>query len=160
MSSFKQLLLTLNILSEDMADELSGQKGRDVLVSEHYVALLKQFLETSKSLSVAATAYTNMEFKTAIQNRGICLYLVNKKMLMIQNRLAEYLIDYFEANFRLDKIREVDFSEQANIRFDLLSVRAIKSKSQFKTVADALSDSEYLNLENGIGLPDLRWRDQ
>lgn len=158
MSSFKQHLLTLNLLSEDMIDKLSEQKESDGSVSQSYVDLLKQYLETSISLSTLAATYTDMEFKSAIQNRGICLHLLNKKMLMIQNKLVKYLIDYFEATFRLNMIRDVDFSEQANIRFDLLSVRAIKSKSQFKTVADALSDSEYRNLQDGIALPDLRWR--
>lgn len=159
MSSFKQQLLTLNLLSEGMTDELSECKETDVLASPLYVDLLKQYLETSKSLSVLASSYTDMEFKSAIQNRGICLHLMNKKMLMIQNKLVNYLIDYFEATFRLNEIRDADFSENANIRFDLLSVRAIKSKSQFKTVADALTDSEYQILQSEIGLPELNWRD-
>ena len=158
MSSFKQLLLTLNMLSQDMTDELSKHDGKNSLVSDVYIELLKQYLNNSKTLSELAKNYTNIEFKVAIQNRGLCLHLLNKKMLLIQNRLLEYIIDYFEASFKLEKIRDADFSEQANIRFDLLSVRAIKSKAQFKTVSEALSDSEYNSIVEGVSLPDLNWR--
>lgn len=158
MPSIKQLLLTLNILAEDIADELAESDGL-ILVSKSYIDLLKQYLKTSTTLSQLVESYTDKEFKEIIKARGICLHLVNKKMLMIQNKLLTYLIEYSNAASRLDKIRDADFSVQAEIRFDLLTTRAVKSKSQFKTVADALSDKEYQSLVSGIGLPELGWRE-
>jgi hypothetical protein len=75
----------------------------------------------------------------------------------VQNKLLSYVIEYYQAKQKLDPIRETDFSEQAEVRFDLLTTKVIKSKSKYRTVAKAMAVKDYLNLIKAIGLAEFDW---
>ncbi|MEP0354531.1 MAG: hypothetical protein ABJH06_18210 [Paraglaciecola sp.] len=158
MPSLQRQLVTLEMLVEELTDELRLLLTEvEPEVSLHYLALLKQYLTGCKLLAVEAKDHTEYGFSEIIINQGICTHLVSKKMLYVQNKLMAYAIEYYAAKAKLDRIRDLDFSEQADIRFDLLNVKAIKLKAQFRTVATAMSKADYSMLLNGACLPDFDW---
>jgi hypothetical protein len=146
------------MLSQELHEELQTAVNENNLqVTSHYLFLLGKYKEISISLFDSAQELTEKGFIKAVTNQGVCHHLANKKMLMIQNRLLEYVLDYYDAASKAGQIRDADFSSAADVRFDLLTTRAIRSKSQYKTVARALSKKEYQNLLNGIGLAEFDW---
>jgi hypothetical protein len=158
MATFNRQLVALDMLTQDMCDELAlptvQQSG---IVSSRYNQLLQQYLEASKTLEALAKDSTEKGFSDAIVAKGICRHLVSKKMLLVQNRLLEYVVDYYLTADKLEPIRYLDFSEQAEIRFALLTTKSIKVKSQFSTVAKAMSKADYSKMINGIGLAEFDW---
>lgn len=158
MSNFNRLLVSLDMLCQDLHEELgSVQVMQNQTVSERYLVLLKNYVSISLELQQSAQDLTEKGFSKAINDHGQCTHLVNKKMLMIQNRLLAYVVDYYTAATKAEQIRHDDFSAGGEIRFDLLTTRAIKSKAQFKTIIRALSKSEYANLLQGTGLAKFDW---
>lgn len=158
MPSLQRQLVTLEMLVEELADELETLvTQKKPVVSSHYLVLLKQYLKGCKILAEEAVNYTEHGFSQIIADQGICTHLVSKKMLFVQNKLITYVIDYYGASAKLNDIRDIDFSEQADIRFDLLNVKAIKLKAQFRTVAKSMNKSDYCLLQKGACLPDFDW---
>lgn len=159
MATFNRQLVALDMLTQDLSDELASPEIRqNSIVSARYIQLLQQYLDASKTLETLAKSFTEKGFSDGIIAKGICRHLVNKKMLLVQNRLLEYVIDYYLTAVKLQPIRYADFSEQAEIRFALLTTKSIKLKSQFSTVAKAMSKSDYSILMRGIGLAEFDWR--
>ncbi|GAC16158.1 hypothetical protein [Aliiglaciecola lipolytica] len=158
MPKFNRLLVTLDMLSQDIVDELNlPEIQQNEKISSHYLKLITQYWQASESLQHCANELTEKGFSKAISEKRMCVHLVNKKVLLIQNRLLEYAIEYYKTNIRIDELRDVDFSENADKRFDLLTTRAIKYKSQYKVVARALNKIEYQRLIKSVGLPKFDW---
>ncbi|GAA6186795.1 MULTISPECIES: hypothetical protein [Alteromonadaceae] len=158
MSNFNRLLVTLEMLSQDILEELNSPEiQQNQHISIQYLKLITQYWKTSLKLAESATDLTEKGFSYAITEKGICEHLVNKKMLLIQNRLLEYVVEYYNTSIRIEKLRDVDFSENADKRFDLLTTRAVKYRSQYKVVAKALDPVEYQRLITGIGLAAFDW---
>lgn len=158
MTTFNRQLVALDMLSQDMADELRvADVQSSKLVPSRYLDLLNQYLKASCILAEVAESFTENGFSDAIDASGMCAHLVNKKMLLVQNRLIEYVIQYYQASFKAGDIRDADFSERAEIRFALLTTKSIKLKSQYRTVAKAMSRPDYEKMTAGIGLADFDW---
>lgn len=158
MAHVNRLLVSLDMLSQDLNDELDNVKGTsEPEVSEQYLDLLAQYAKFSESLEQRSVEITERNFSQMIQHSGMCLHLVNKKMLLVQNKLLTYVIEYYSASRKANGIRNHDFSKQAEVRFDLLTTRAIKSKYQFKTVARELTRDDYENLQKGMALATFDW---
>ncbi len=158
MSLVLRQLITLDMLGQDLIDELACpliQKTQQI--SSTYLSLLQQYLDGSLLLAKLATPLTDYEFTELIRNHGTCDHLHSKKLLLVQNKLLSYVIEYYQAKQKLDPIRETDFSEQAEVRFDLLTTKVIKSKSKYRTVAKAMAVKDYLNLIKAIGLAEFDW---
>ncbi|MFA3792861.1 hypothetical protein AB6T38_17270 [Aliiglaciecola sp. SL4] len=158
MFNFNRLLVTLDMLSQDILEELnSPEVQKNQHISSEYLKLITQYWKVSLDLALSATDFTERGFTNAIAEKGMCGHLVNKKMLLIQNRLLEYVVEYYNTSIRIEKLRDVDFSENADKRFDLLTTRAVKYRSQYKVVAKALDRIEYQRLIDGVGLPLFDW---
>lgn len=158
MAHVNRLLVSLDMLSQDLFDELDDVADTsEPKVSEHYLELLAQYAQFSDTLEQRSIELTERNFTQAIQHSGMCSHLVNKKMLLVQNKLLTYVLEYYTASRKANGIRNHDFSQQAEVRFDLLTTKAIKSKSQFKTLARELTKEDYANLLKGMALADFDW---
>ncbi len=159
MAHVNRLLVSLDMLSQDLGDELQLTSTlTEPKVSDHYLELLAQYTQFSELLAQRSSDLTERNFTQLIQDSGMCLHLVNKNMLLVQNKLLTYVLEYYSASRKADQIRNDDFSEQAEVRFDLLTTRAIKSKSQFKTVARELAKDDYTALQHGMALAKFDWQ--
>lgn len=158
MTTLTRQLVALDMLSQDMLDELSMPAVKlSQTVSPRYITLLNQYHKASCLLQAVADSYTEHGFSDAIDASGMCAHLVNKKMLLVQNRLIEYVTQYYQASLKADQIRDADFSARAEIKFTLLTTKSIKLKSQYRTVAKAMSRPDYEKMIAGVGLADFDW---
>ena len=158
MSTIANTLTSMEMLHEDMVDECELVKRDDnPIVTESFLRFLEQYKDASDAFEKMADEFTELGFVEYITQQQSCLHLVNKKVLMVQNKLLGYAFDYYEASLKAESIRHTEFNEQADKKFDLLSTRAIKLKSQFRTVAKAMKQTDYENLIEGIGLPEFDW---
>ena len=71
-----------------------------------------------------------------------------------------YVLQHWETSRKIDAILADQFDENADKRLDLLQVKNIKAKSQFKTVAGAMGKRDYeLFVQNmGLNHPDWTWQ--
>ena len=158
MPSLQRQLVTLEMIVEELLDELEHLNALvNPSVSARYLILIKQYLEASTVLALEANHYTEQGFSRVISTHGICTHLVSKKMLFVQNKLIAYVVKYYDATAKLDAIRDCDYSEYADKRFDLLNVKAIKLKAQFRTGAMAMNEHDYCALQRGGCLPAFDW---
>ncbi|MGJ8681301.1 hypothetical protein [Paraglaciecola sp.] len=155
MSAIHRQLIALDMLAQDLVDELAYFKSNQV--TKPYLSLLSQYHKHAVTLADEVGIFSDYDFSELIAQHQVCRFLLSKKLLIVQNKLVGYVIDYYDASRKLDKIRDTDFSVQAELRFDLLTTKAIKARAQFKTVATAMHKNDYLNLIKNIGLPLFDW---
>lgn len=158
MVSINRNLVALDILHQDMIEELEvlAKKQRQV-VSETYVRLLKQYLALLETLAKLGDTLTESNFSDTMAKSEVCRHLVSKKMLRVNIRLIEYVIEYYDLSGKIREIKHIDFSHQADVRFDLLSTRAIKLKAQYKTIVRAMNEIDYRSFLMGVCLPEFDW---
>lgn len=158
MSLIHRQLIALDMLAQDLSDELNSVEiQQELRVSAKYLALLSQYLKASQVLLQQGADLRDYEFVELVRQHGVCTHLVSKKLLLVQNRLLNYVLEIYQTNDKLDEIRDTDFSEQAEVRFDLLTTKVIKAKSQYRTVAKAMVKKDYQGLIQAIGLAEFDW---
>ncbi|MCF2950488.1 hypothetical protein L0668_20435 [Paraglaciecola aquimarina] len=155
MSAIHRQLIALDMLAQDLIEELDGLCSERV--TQQYLALLKQYHIHGLSLADEVETLSDYDFSKWITQHQVCRFLISKKLLLVQNRLVGYVLDYYDASRKSDEIRHSDFSEHADRRFDLLTTKAIKARSQYRTVAKAMNQNDYLKLIEYIGLPLFDW---
>jgi hypothetical protein len=159
MSVIHRNLVSLEMLADDLADELGLiEKSDDKYVTANYCRLLQQYHQHSLCLEASAIELTGREFSDLMVKQGVSSHLTNKNALKVQNHLLGFVIQYYQATSKLEKIRHVDFSEHAETKFDLLTTQAIKHKAQYKTIAKELREVEYNKLLSALRLPSFDWQ--
>lgn len=141
--------LTENRQSNSALDQTRG--------CETYVRLLTQFRDLMTKLKENATQYTEVGFVDLVAQSGVGIQFNNKQILPIYLKLSEYVIDYYTLNRKAMEIRDTVFSDHAEKRLGLLQTKAIKAKSQFRTVVLALGKSDYQQFANLVALPTEDW---
>lgn len=158
MSTIANTLTSMEMLHEDMVDECNLVKeDPNPSVTERFLRLLGQYKLASEAFESMAEEFTELGFMEYVTQQHSCIHLVNKKVLLVQNKLLGYAYDYYKASQKVEGIRHTQFDEQADKKFDLLSTKAIKHKSQFRTLAKAMKRNDYESLMEGIGLPEFDW---
>ena len=151
-------LITIDMLSQELAGHrqsraVSGQTQG----GEDYVRLLIQFSQLMATLKDNARQYTEVGFVALVAQSGLSIPFKNKQILSIYLKLCEYVIDYYTVSRKALEIRDTEFGDHADKRLGLLQTRAIRARSQFKTVVQALGRSEYQQFTELTALPLEDW---
>lgn len=169
MSTITRKLITLDMLHQDMVDECEEFSEHDslqpfnsehhscALVSEHYLKLLARYLEECRQITFLAKELKDNAFSDLVLSSGAISHFSNKQMLSVQSRLLEYVLAFYSASQKADKILASEFDDRADKRLDLLQTKAIKARSQFKTVALAMGKSDYQAFKKALCLPEEDW---
>lgn len=157
-STLVRNLIAIDMICQDLAEyrqgiSPSGQAQGD----EDYVRLLSQFRDLMATLKENAKHYTEVGFVDLVAQSGLSIQFKNKKILSIYLKLSEYVIDYYQVSSKAMEIRDSDFSDHAEKRLALLLTKAIKARSQFKTVVQALGKNDYQQFAQLIALPEQDW---
>lgn len=116
-------------------------------------ALKNEFI----ALSYAVKHETVHSFHSAVVSIGLEETLPAKGMTDIYARLITYVLEYWETQEKIDSIIDSCFDTNAEKRLQLLQVKAIRAKSQFKTVAKAMGTLDYEHCINVLGLNQENW---
>lgn len=153
MSTVSRKLITIDMLREDLLDE-------DITVDnvpDSYLKLLAQYLKECRALLLLAKEFKDSVFADTVASSGTCLHIINKQMLKVQIRLLEYVLDYYDATHKAEKIQACEFDSQADKRLDLLQTKAIKARAQFRTVAQAMGPTDLQEFIEATALPEFDW---
>ena len=169
MLTITRKLITLDMLHQDMVDESEqgseriqpqqrhGEHHSCALVSANYLKLLACYLEECRQVTFLAKALKDNAFSDLVSSSGTLSPFSNKQMLSVQSRLLEYVLAFYSASNKADKILASEFGDQADKRLDLLQTKAIKARSQFKTVALAMGKNDYQVFKTALCLPEQDW---
>ena len=81
-----------------------------------------------------------------------------KRMVAVYIKLIGYVLTAWEATSKANAILLDNFDASADKRLELLQVKAIKAKSQLKTVATAMGQSDYEKFTRTLGLETQEWQ--
>ncbi|MDP5032075.1 MAG: hypothetical protein NWQ54_14200 [Paraglaciecola sp.] len=157
MLTLTRQLVSLDMVCTELADYSGKLQAANHVVPQAYVNLLKQFCIAIQNLSLIAQDYSQLVFVAEVEKFGLALPIKNKRILSVYLRLIEYVIDFYLASEKIASIRDKLFDDNAEKRLDLLQVRAIKAKAQFKTVVHALGKREYQQFAHHLALPTSEW---
>lgn len=154
MGTLQRHLINLDML---MADLELLDRG-DYSAPSH-AKLLSDIQKVLQSIDEIAKHETVSSFQKAVAASGLSAALEDKRLPGIYNRLIGYVLEYWSASKKADAIIANQFDAQADRRLDLLQVKSIKAKSQFKTVARAMGLTDYQRFIESFGLqhPDWQW---
>lgn len=148
-------LINLDMLLADLEMLDADEYGQAA-----HAKLLKDIQKVLKSIEDVAAGETVASFQKAVSTTGLAKAMEDKRMPGIYNRLIGYVLQYWETSYKIDAILADQFDENADKRLDLLQVKHIKAKSQFKTVARAMGKADYESFVQNMGLnhPDWAWQ--
>lgn len=154
MQTFTRTLINLDILNQDLRD-IEHREAK--LISSEYQKLLHQYLEKCQSLFALATSMNEHEFSEIVTASGTCAHISSKRMLGVQIKLIQYVLDFYSANAKIKQLQANEFDSKADKRLDLLQTKAVKARSQFKTVAKAMGKADLQEFARIMGLPKADW---
>ena len=154
MQTIIRALINLDMLTEDLQDQDCRVSNS---VSDGYLKLLQQYLEKSHTLLSQVNDMTEHEFSEIAHASGTCKHITSKRMLGIQIKLIQYVLSYYSASVKIAKLQASEFDSYADKRLDLLQTKAVRARSQFKTVAKAMGKTDLQGFIETLGLPDVDW---
>ncbi|MDC8832425.1 hypothetical protein [Alteromonas gilva] len=119
--------------------------------------LLLEIQSVLEQLEIAVQHETVSSFQKAVAATGLAKALEDKRMPGIYKRLIGYVLQYWQADKKAAEILASEFDGNADKRLELLQVKGIKAKSQFKTVARAMGRTDYEHFIKALGLVHDDW---
>ncbi len=154
MARLRRSLVNLEMLCEDIASlppsQLDGPQHLHLL---H--AVLSALMELNSLLQYETeTGFTHFLVGTSLED-----VFAKKRMASVYAKLIDYVITAWEATDKANLIIADNFDEGADKRLELLQVKAIKAKSQLKTVASAMGQADYEKFLQllSLGAKDWQW---
>lgn len=154
MSALQRNLVNLDIVKDDIA----MLPMSDYASSQHR-KLVMQYREVLTLISAQLPDITEKQFRAATQQTELSNVLSQKQMVSVQIKMITNVLAFWDADQKAQAILATEFGEKADKRLDLLQVKAVKAKSQLKTVADAMGRNDYQAFVTVLGLSgtELEW---
>ncbi|WP_026377476.1 hypothetical protein [Aestuariibacter salexigens] len=158
MSSLTRDIIAIDMLKQELAEKsVTHPTDTSDGVSTDYLQILKQCLARCKIFQKDIEPLSEFEFTQLVTSSTLEYPVSSKQLFAIYVRLLEFVQEFYQARDKIVHIQENEFGDSADRRLDLLQTRAIKAKSQFKTVAKALGVEEYRSFVHQHGLPKDGW---
>ena len=153
MASLQRALVNLEMLSDDI-NALSSDK----LNTATHIHLLHSGLEELKNAEATVVFETEASFHKILQGSLFDPIFERKRMVGVYTKLVGYVITAWEASNKANAILVDNFDASADKRLELLQVKAIRAKSQLKTVATAMGQNDYEKFTQALGLIAQEWQ--
>ncbi|NVK55534.1 MAG: hypothetical protein HWE26_07960 [Alteromonadaceae bacterium] len=152
MGTTQRQLVNLDMLFADVE-----MLGISEYSSDTHRKLLLDIQNVLEQLEIAVQHETVSSFQKAVAATGLSKALEDKRMPGIYKRLIGYVLQYWQADKKAAEILASEFGGNADKRLELLQVKGIKAKSQFKTVARAMGKTDYEHFISALGLMHEDW---
>lgn len=153
MASLQRSLVNLEMLCDDI-----NALSTDALNTASHIRLLYEVLKELKSAEALISHETEASFQNAVKGSIFENIFERKRMIAVYIKLIGYVVTAWEATAKANAILIENFDESADKRLELLQVKAIKAKSQLKTVATAMGQSDYDKFSRALGLKTQEWQ--
>lgn len=152
MHSLQRQLVNLDILISDI-EALNSQ----AYASAQHAHLLNDVQHVLRQIDESAKHETVTSFQRMVLQSGLEKIFADKRMPAIYLRLLDYVLQYWAAQQKADTILQGEFNDNADKRLELLQVKCVKAKTQFKTVAQAMGRIDYEIFLRSFGLTHEDW---
>jgi glycerophosphoryl diester phosphodiesterase len=152
MATLQRTLVNLEILTEDISLLSDAERGH----SPH-LRLLHGIRNVLEEVELHTLNETETGFQTLLKSSLFEDKFERKRMVNVYKKLVDYVITSWEATEKANVIIADSFDEGADKRLELLQVKAIKAKSQLKTVATAMGKTDYEKFTQIFGLTAQEW---
>jgi hypothetical protein len=153
MTSPQRTLVALDMLSDDINLLNDSQVN-----SELHFKLLSDFLVQLNQLNDSVQQESEAAMKRLFVGSLFEQSIGRKSMITVYMKLLNYVLTAWDATLKADAIINDNFDNNADVRLELLQVKAIKAKSQLKTVASAMGKQDYEVFCNLLGLSADKWQ--
>ena len=153
MASLQRTLVNLEILSEDI-----NILDDSAINTVAHIKLLRSVLEELKNAEPLVAFETEASFQKLLSGSLFEGIFERKGMVGVYIKLVGYVITASEATNKANAILTDNFDPSADKRLELLQVKAIKAKSQLKTVASAMGKEDYEKFVHTLGLFAQEWQ--
>jgi len=153
MTSPQRTLVALDMLSDDINLLNDSQVN-----SELHFKLLSDFLVQLNQLNESVQQESEAAMKRLFVGSLFERPIGRKSMITVYMKLLNYVLTAWDATLKADAIINDNFDNNADVRLELLQVKAIKAKSQLKTVASAMGKQDYEVFCNLLGLSADKWQ--
>ena len=153
MASLQRSLVNLEMLSDDITS-----LSYEALNTAAHIRLLNEVLKELNDLDALMSHETESSFHNAITGSIFENIFERKRMVAVYIKLIGYVVTAWEATSKANAILLDNFDASADKRLELLQVKAIKAKSQLKTVATAMGQSDYEKFTRTLGLITQEWQ--
>lgn len=153
MTSPRRTLVALDMLSDDINLLNDSQVN-----SELHFKLLSDFLLQLKQLNDSVQQESEAAMRCLFVGSQFEQAIGRKSMLIVYMKLLNYVLTAWDATLKAEAIINDSFDDNADVRLELLQVKAIKAKSQLKTVASAMGKQDYEVFCNVLGLSADKWQ--
>ena len=153
MTSPQRTLVALDMLSDDINLLNDSQVN-----SELHFKLLSDFLLQLKQLNDSVQQESEASMRCLFVGSQFEQAIGRKSMLIVYMKLLNYVLTAWDATLKAEAIINDSFDDNADVRLELLQVKAIKAKSQLKTVASAMGKQDYEVFCNLLGLSADKWQ--
>ena len=142
---------------EIVADDLAALPDSEYWSAQH-IKLIQEYKNALQQLAESSSFETENGFKKWIESSPLKQALETKQMINVHLKLIDYVLTYWDANQKAERILDNNFGEHADRRLELLQVKAIRAKSQLKTVASAMGELDYQKFVKQLNLRDEQWQ--
>ncbi len=153
MATLQRSLVNLEMLSDDISTLAHSE-----LNSAVHIRLLYAFLTVLNELNKLVEQETEASFHNALLGTLFEDIFLRKRMVSVYVKLTGYVITAWEAASKANSIITDNFDEGADKRLELLQVKAIRAKSQLKTVVSAMGIEDYNKFTEVLGLTSHEWQ--
>jgi len=153
MASLQRSLVNLEMLSDDI-----NALNAHALNTAAHIRLLHNVLEELKIAEQFVALETEASFHKALLGSMFENIFERKRMVGVYIKLLGYVLTAWEATNKANAIISENFDSSADKRLELLQVKAIKAKSQLKTVATAMGQGDYGKFTQTLGLTTQEWQ--
>ena len=153
MASLQRTLVNLEMLSDDI-----NALHVDALNTHAHIKLLHNVLNELENAEQFVALETEASFQKSLSGSLFENIFERKRMVGVYIKLVGYVITAWEATNKANAIISENFDSSADKRWELLQVKAIKAKSQLKTVASAMGNEDYAKFVQPFGLSAQEWQ--
>ena len=153
MASLQRTWVNLEMLSDDIS-----ALEHDVIDTAAHIKLLHSVLEELKIAESFVALETEASFQKSLSGSLFENIFERKRMVGVYIKLVGYVITAWEATNKAKAIISENFDSSADKRLELLQVKAIRAKSQLKTVATAMGKEDYAKFVQTLGLSATEWQ--
>ena len=153
MTTIQRNIVNLEIVAEDLQALPDSEHW-----SEQHIKLIEEYKTALQLLAASLKSETENGFRKWIESSSLGSVLATKKMVSVHLKLIDYVLTYWEASQKANSILDSNFGENADKRLELLQVKAIRAKSQLKTVATAMGQLDYQKFVELLNLRDEQWQ--
>lgn len=153
MASTQRALINLEILSDDILS-----LAHNDLQDDKHLLLLRDFLTSLNGFNALIEHETEASFKTMLQGSSFEGVFEKKGMVKVYIKLLGFVTTAWQASNKAKLIIEDNFESDADKRLELLQTKAIRAKSQLKTVASAMGYRDYQKFLSALALDCPQWQ--